>query len=173
MLKNKFSLARQILVVLVVVIMSSALQAGEQKMKVLEIHKEMAIQAVHNMAVGISNYFITVQDSTKRVEFLRNFLNPIRFYDDDSGYFYVYDFNCNNISHAVQKNLQGKNLYDYQDPKGKYVIRELAEIAKNGGGFLEYYWNDPRTSTQQPKIGYVEPIKGTNYFIGDGVYLEE
>jgi hypothetical protein len=41
----------------------------------------------------------------------------IRFYPDNSGYFYVYDFSCKNIAHATQKDLQGKNLYDYKDAR--------------------------------------------------------
>jgi len=164
---------KKLVILISLILIVSILLAQEREQIVLECHKDMAKQAVHNMATGISNYFKTVQDSSKRVEFLRTFLDHMRFYEDNTGYFYVYDYDCNNIFHAIQKDLQGNNLYDYQDPKGKYVIRELAEIAKNGGGFLEFYWNDPRTSTQQSKLGYVEPIPGTNYFIGDGVYLED
>lgn len=162
-----------IIILLSLILFASIVSAQEGKQMVIESRKEMAVTAVHNMAVGIGNYFKTLEDSTKRVSFLRTFLNPIRFYDDNTGYFYVYNYDCRNISHAIQKDLQGKNLYNYQDPKGKYVIRELAEIAKNGGGFLEYHWLDPKTESQESKIGYVEPIKGTDYFIGDGVYLTE
>ncbi|MEA2103947.1 MAG: cache domain-containing protein [Candidatus Cloacimonadota bacterium] len=131
----------------------------------------MTKTAAHNMAVGISHYFETIQDSTEQINFLREFLNPIRFYSDSTGYFFVYNFDCINISHAILTHIQGTDLFDYQDPEGTYVIRRLSEIAKNGGGFLQYYWFDPKTQKQEKKIGYVEPIKGTNYFIGDGVYL--
>jgi signal transduction histidine kinase len=48
----------------------------------------------------------------------------------------------------------------------------LSAAAKNGGGFVEYYWVNPSATTkdEQKKIGYVEPIPETNYFIGTGVY---
>ena len=105
-----------------------------------------------------------------RIELIRAFITPIRFYPDKSGYFYVYDTDCVNIAHAVQKDLQGKNLYDYQDIKGKFVIRELAAKAKEGGGFVEYHWVRPNSEGEHKKIGYVELIPGTDYFIGDGVY---
>jgi len=81
------------------------------------------------------------------------------------------DYNCVNIAHATQKDLQGKNLFDYKDTKGKYVIRELADAAKKGGGMVEYYWIKPGSKGELKKLGYVEPIPGTNYFIGTGVYL--
>jgi methyl-accepting chemotaxis protein len=48
----------------------------------------------------------------------------------------------------------------------------LEAAFKNGGGFVEYSWVNPSATTndEQKKIGYVEPIPGTNYFIGSGVY---
>jgi signal transduction histidine kinase len=67
--------------------------------------------------------------------------------------------------------LQGKNLYDYKDGKGNFVIRDLSTAAKNGGGFVEFYWGKPGSTNEFKKLGYVEPIPGTNYFIGSGVYL--
>jgi signal transduction histidine kinase len=53
------------------------------------------------------------------------------------------------------------------------VIRLLSDAARNGGGFVEYYWVNPAATAggEQKKIGYVEPIPGTNYFIGTGVYI--
>ncbi|MDY6915135.1 MAG: cache domain-containing protein [Candidatus Cloacimonadota bacterium] len=75
---------------------------------------------------------------------MRDFVKLIRFYPDKTCYFYVYDIDCNNIAHATQPDLVGKNLYDHQDTKGKYVIRELSKNVQAGGGFVEFYW---------PKIG--------------------
>mgnify|MGYP001440976949 CR=1 FL=1 len=76
------------------------------------------------------------------------------------------------IVYATQKDKEGQNLYNYQDIKGKFVIRELSQMAKNGGGFVEFYWQKPGETTQSRKLGYVEPIVGTNFFIGSGVYME-
>jgi signal transduction histidine kinase len=77
-----------------------------------------------------------------------------------------------NIAHARQKDLQGQNLYDYTDSKGMYVIRELAAMAQQGGGYVKFYWVKPGETGEKEKLGYVEPIPNTNYFIGTGVYLE-
>ena len=104
---------------------------------------------------------------------IRAFIAPIRFYPDKSGYFYVYDFNCINIAHATQKNLPGKNLKNHQDTRKNFVIRELCAAAKKGGGFVEYYWVKPGEKGEHRKLGYVEAIPNTPYFIGTGVYLEE
>jgi len=145
--------------------------AAEQIEFDLECRQKIAVAMVHGTALGLSEIIRVIPAEKDRIQLIRRFIAPIRFYADHSGYFYVYNLDGVNIAHATQPELQGKNLYDYQDSKGKYVIRELAEKAKAGGGFLRYYWENPLTKKEEKKIGYVEMIPGTNYFIGDGVYL--
>jgi len=132
--------------------------------------KDMAVTSTHVAASGLGGILKDVTEVKQRIALIRSFIDPIRFYDDHSGYFYVYDYHCVNIAHATQKDLQGKNLTDYKDSKGKFVIRELAAAAKKGGGFVEYYWVKPGEKGEKKKIGYVAPIPQTDYFIGTGVY---
>ena len=137
----------------------------------IDCYKEIAKTMVHGTAAGLGEVLKDIKDEKNRIDLVRAFISPIRFYPDSSGYFYVYDFSCKNIAHATQKDLQGRNLYDYKDGKGNFVIRDLSNAAKNGGGFVEFYWVKPGSSDEFKKLGYVEPIPGTNYFIGSGVYL--
>ena len=137
----------------------------------IDCYKETAKTVVHSTAAGLGEILKSVKSEKERVDMIRSFIEPIRFYSDKSGYFYVYNFSCLNIAHATQKDLQGKNLYDYKDGKGNFVIRELSAAAKKGGGYVEYYWVKPGSRNEFKKMGYVEPIPGTNYFIGTGVYL--
>lgn len=136
-------------------------------------NKEIALAVVHSSAAGIGETLKSIPDSAQGVQFIRTYIDSIRFYEDKSGYFYVYNYQCINIAHATQKNLQGQDLYNYQDSKGKFVIRELSEASRQGGGFVEFYWIKPGETGEKLKIGYVEPIPGTNYFIGSGVYVPE
>lgn len=137
----------------------------------VEQYKDVARVMTHSFAVALGGALANVKSEKDRVGLVRSFIAPVRFYADNSGYFYVYDSKCVNIAHAVQKDLQGKNLYDYKDAKGKYVIRALLDAAKKGGGFVDFYWVRPGSTEQAPKLGYVEAIPGTDYFIGTGVYL--
>ena len=137
----------------------------------LDCYKEIAKTMVRGTAAGLGETLKGIKAEKDRIDLIRAFISPIRFYPDNSGYFYVYDFNCKNIAHATQKDLQGKNLYDYKDAKGNFAIRNLSNAAKNGGGFVEFYWVKPGSKDQFKKLGYVAPIPGTDYFIGSGVYL--
>ena len=139
--------------------------------KSIECQKEIAKTIVHGTALGLGELLRDVKGEKKRIALIRKFISPVRFYADNTGYFYVYKYNCVNVAHAIQKDLQGKNLYKHKDAKGKYVIRELSDVAKTGGGFVDFYWLKPGAKGEQKKVGYVEPIPGTDYFIGTGVYL--
>lgn len=124
-----------------------------------------------SMAEGLSGGFSFLSDSMDYILLSREFIDHIRFFDNTSGYFFIYDFNCNNIAHGIQKDLQGQNLYNYQDTKGNYVIRELVTVAKNdGSGYYEYYWNNPLTGKEEQKKAFVYKIPGIEYFVGSGVY---
>jgi len=161
-----------VLIVSVLILFSCTEEKIVNNCDSLEWNKKIAKNVVHSQAVMISEFIKDISDSTDRILFIRRSIDSVRFYEDKSGYFYVYDFNCINIAHATQKDLQGQNLYDYQDTKGKYVIRELSAAAQNGGGFVEFYWLKPGETGEKRKMGYVEPIPNSNYFIGSGVYLE-
>ncbi len=138
--------------------------------------EQSAMSIVENvtksMAEGIGGGFGIISDSLERVAFCRQIIDNIRFFDNHSGYFFIYDFNCVNVAHGTQKNLEGQNLYDYQDSKGNYVIRGLVNIAEtDGSGYYEYYWNNPVSGTEEPKIAFVYKVPGMDYFIGSGVYF--
>jgi signal transduction histidine kinase len=135
-----------------------------------ESNQRVAKASTHVAAVGLGDLLQDITEETQRKETVRTFIDPIRFLDDQSGYFYVYYYNCVNLAHAIDKSLQDQDLTDYLDMHGDYVIRELSESAKEGGGFETFYWPHPETKKEQRKIGYVEPIPGTDYFIGTGFY---
>jgi len=137
----------------------------------LDQYKELAKVMTHSFAAGLGSALANVRNDKDRIDLVRSFIGPVRFFPDNSGYFYVYDSKGVNIAHAIQKDLQGKNLWDYKDAKGKLVLQALLEASKKGGGFVDFYWVKPGTKEQMPKLGYVEPIPGTDYFIGTGVYL--
>jgi signal transduction histidine kinase len=140
--------------------------------ELLEWNKKIAVAYVHSFAVSIGEAVIEMTDDSTKINYIRRAIDPISFYPDNSGYFYVYDFDCVNIAHARQKDLQGQNLYNYIDSRGKFVIRDLSSMAQLGGGYVEFYWIKPGDTGEKKKLGYVESIPNTNFFIGTGVYLE-
>ena len=140
----------------------------------LESKKQVAVAVVHSTATGLGEVLKDYQGETERTNFIRTYVDKIRFYTDQTGYFFVYNYDCLNIALPNPKELEGQNLYNHQDSKGNFPIREMSAAAKKGGGFVEYFWVNPVSTSkdEQRKISYVEPIPGTDYFIGAGVYTE-
>ncbi|MFH1160969.1 MAG: cache domain-containing protein [bacterium] len=137
----------------------------------IAVAKEATIVMAEGIGGSFSGFYT---DTSDRVEFCRKMIDYVRFFDDQSGYFFIYDFNCVNVAHGTQKNLQGQNLFNYQDSRGNYVIRELVALAKSpaGEGYYEYWWNNPVSGQEEPKLAFVKKIPGIDYFIGSGIYLK-
>jgi signal transduction histidine kinase len=132
--------------------------------------KQVIVAATRVAATGLGEALKNISGDSQRKDFIRNYIDPIRFMDDDSGYFFVYDYSYNNIAIGVFSDLQGQNLKDLKDSRGKYFIQEFAQTAKKGGGFVEYYWPHTVTKVDMRKISYISPIPGSDYFIGTGFY---
>ncbi|HUJ28516.1 MAG TPA: cache domain-containing protein [Myxococcales bacterium] len=87
-------------------------------------------------------------------------------------YIYAYDMNCVVLAHGIKTMLVGKNLGDITDKNGLKPNQALRDAARSGGGFVEFYWENPLTKKQQKKLGYAMKIDET-YYIGSGIYLDE
>lgn len=136
----------------------------------LEGEKRKLQVATHSMALSVGEAIKDIPDLEGKVAVIRMMVDPIRFEDDKSGYYFVYN-NTINVALPPKKSLHGKDLKDVKDPNGVYLVRELNKKAQAGGGFVEYIWPKPEKG-DQPKLGYAEMIPGTDMWIGTGVYLD-
>ncbi|OZG72284.1 histidine kinase [Hahella sp. CCB-MM4] len=91
----------------------------------------------------------------------------------DDGYFYAYTKDGLNLVHAAQPELVGRNLMDFQDSNGDYLIRQLLRIANKGGGYYQYLWQQPSTGNEVDKVGYVEQIEDWQWMFGTGLYIDD
>jgi len=90
------------------------------------------------------------------------------FHDRDL-YPFVYDLNGTCVAHGARPALIGKNLIDLKDQDGKYLIKEILDIANGtGSGWVDYKWPNPLTNKIEDKTSYIE--KMGNYAVGVGVY---
>jgi cytochrome c len=92
------------------------------------------------------------------------------FHDRDL-YPFIYDMKGTCVAHGARPALIGKNLIDLKDQDGKYLIRELVDIANgSGSGWVDYKWPNPLNNKIEDKSSYVE--KMGDYFVGVGVYRD-
>ena len=106
----------------------------------------------------------------ERQERAKQILRQLRFDDSgDVGYVFVYDNEGNSIAHGVNQSLEGKNLYNFKDPNGVFLIRELIEAAESGGGFVEYDWENTKGQVN-PKLGYADMLSEWGWVVGTGFW---
>ncbi|MBN2069704.1 MAG: cache domain-containing protein, partial [Opitutales bacterium] len=97
--------------------------------------------------------------------------DPVRFFDDNSGYFFTYAYDGTRINQPTDKSKNGQNFIDLKDANGVRLINELIEQAKKGGGIVEYHFEKPGAGVQ-PKLSYAKTIPGTEIMIGTGAYID-
>lgn len=71
-------------------------------------------------------------------------------------------------------NLEGRNLIDYKDSMGNFLVRDYINVAlTKGSGWVEYFWPKPQEAAPSKKQTYVKKaIYGDKVFIvGAGTYL--
>ncbi len=135
--------------------------------------KERVYGAV-SLAENIYKKYQGQKNDQEILSIIKEVLRSIRF-NQGRGYFFVYDFDGNNILLPFSPQLEGKNLWDLKDQKGKYTIRRMTRVvASEGEGFLRWHWYKPGiTDHMSEKIGFAKHFKPYNLWIGTGEYIED
>jgi len=93
-------------------------------------------------------------------------------------YVFVLDFMGVHITHPLRPEMVGKNVLEWKDSNGKFVVKEFIEIAKTKGeGWTEYMYPKPaelkkpeKERILSKKNTYVYRVPGTDMFVSAGVW---
>ncbi len=94
---------------------------------------------------------------------------------DHSGYFFATALDGVEMLFADRPEFEGRNLSDMQDKNGKFVIRDMIEIARDKGeGFYKYVWTKPGAEGLNfQKLAFVKHFEPFDWFIGTGAYFDD
>src|SRR5581483_11927695 len=136
----------------------------------IEGHKTVLKALVENEVKVIAHRIETLPPREKMATIIAE-TDLHRFFDDRSGYFFVYDTAGTRINQPTNKSANGKNFLAAADSDGFRYIAGLIDKAKSGGGFVRYRYEKPGSGVQ-PKMSYTMMIPGTNFILGAGVYID-
>jgi methyl-accepting chemotaxis protein len=142
------------------------------KETMLQGYKNELKDIVDVMALSLSAAAANQKTEAQVHDVFTKLVRKARFFPDNSGYFFIYRSPGTVFVHAAKPSLEGKNLINLKDPDGKYLIQELNRVSKEGGGYVDYWWEKPGQGLV-PKLSYSRMIPGTPYWIGTGVYLDD
>ncbi len=98
--------------------------------------------------------------------------DELRFFDDKSGYIFIYEEDGTTVLLPINKSLHGKNRMDVKDSNGIFLIKEMIDMAKKGGGLVKYFY--PKVKDGQPfeKFSYAIPFTPYKWMMGAGIYVD-
>lgn len=134
------------------------------------------VYIAHSIATSIYEKYKDTKTKQEIQNLIKNALVNIRF-NQGRGYFFIYSLDYKCILLPTNRNLEGKNFYNFKDGKGKYLTREIVKQIKtenNHEGFLTWWYHKPTIQKQQfEKIGFNKLFEPYNWFIGTGEYIKD
>ncbi|OWW22691.1 methyl-accepting chemotaxis protein [Noviherbaspirillum denitrificans] len=132
-----------------------------------------AVEAAHNILVY--NHSLAAKGVISEEDAKRNAMAAIKaFRYGDGDYFWINDMQPKMVMHPIKPELDGKDLSQNKDPKGKPLFVEFVEmVKKNEAGFVFYMWPMPGTDVDVEKVSYVKGFAPWGWVVGTGVYLDK
>ncbi len=135
----------------------------------VEAANRAVIREIVDVEVAALTHDVQHHTSQEQADIVREKTDAPRFFDDRSGYFFSYRLDGTRVHSPPDASANGQNFIELTDVHGKPFIRELAEQARAGGGFVDYTFAKPGGG-EQMKTSYARLISGTDIFVGTGVY---
>lgn len=138
----------------------------EERQKELKDSVLITKHIIENMIAKGNNEQDTIND-------IRSLLKPLRFADDNAGYFFIYTVDGINIVHPLNPEIQNTNQIAAIDANGVRYIQALIQSSKNHDQFVEYSFPKSVGQRPQPKQSYAAVVNNGKWILGTGLYLDD
>ncbi len=142
--------------------------------------KRETIRELTNVAWGIlAEYDADARAGRLTMEEARRMaagrIQDLRYGNEGKDYFWITDLDVRMIMHPYRTDLNGRNVSDFQDPRGVRIFVEFANILRDrDDAYVEYVWqwkDDPERL--EPKQSYIKKFAPWGWILGTGLYLED
>ena len=130
---------------------------------------EVAYNVLHDYGEKVKKGEMTLEVAQARA---KEDIKDVRYKGKE--YFWINDLHPRMVMHPIKPELDGKDLTENKDPKGKHLFVEFVKVSKEkGGGFVDYMWPMPGKSDPVPKVSYVKLYEPWGWIIGSGIYVDD
>ncbi len=126
----------------------------------------------YNWVIGTGEYVENV--TSKMQEEALKTISEMRYANND--YFWINDSTPKMVMHPIKPDLNGKDLSENKDAKGKKHFVEMTEVVKKNkdGGLVKYFWDKPgKAGDPREKFSYVQKFEPWDWIIGTGAYVDD
>ena len=99
----------------------------------------------------------------------------LRYGREGKDYFWLQDMHPRMIMHPYRRDLNGRDVSSFRDPRGVRIFVEFADkVRREREGYANYVWqwkDDP--SRLVPKESYIKGFEPWGWIIGTGIYVED
>ncbi len=146
----------------------------------LMVQKRTMVRELTQTAIGTINSYYTSyltgeRTLTEAQEAAMHQVRQMKYGEELKDYFWINDLRPVMLMHPYRLDLEGQDVSDYVDIKGKFLFLEFVDaVDREGAGYVDYMWqwkDDP--SRIVPKISYVELFEPWDWIVGTGIYIED
>jgi len=144
---------------------------NHQKTQQIEYITETALGVLKTYSQEVKDGKMTLKEAQ---EAAKEAIASMRF--DDKNYIWINDYNGIMVMHPAKPELNGKDLNDIKDLKGKLVFVEAIKLAKEkNNAEFEYYWAKPGENPNKAfrKLSYVRGFNDWHWLVAAGVYVDD
>ncbi len=108
-------------------------------------------------------------------ELAKNLIAESTYGKSELDYFWITDMRPYMLMHPYRPELNGTDLSESKDPKGKLLFVEMVERVKSdGAGFVEYSWQYyDEEGRIESKLSYVTGFEPWGWVLGTGIYIDD
>ncbi|WP_028230210.1 methyl-accepting chemotaxis protein [Paraburkholderia mimosarum] len=141
--------------------------------------RKQLVEQETQTAMGVVSYYQkeaaaghVSADDAKRLAIAT--LRSMRYGDDNSGYFGIYDSNAVALLVPPKPEMEGKSQANTTDPRGTHVAVEIVKSSSSGGdGYASYLWPKPGKSAPVEKITYSTFVPDWDWHLFTGIYTDD
>ncbi len=143
---------------------------GDQKKRIQYLVESTQSILIHFHQLEQNGTLTTSAAQEKAIKLI----NTLR-YNDGKQYFWINDMQHKVISHPIKPDINGADMTNKKDAKGKHHWQEMVtKVKENGSGFVEYYFQSPKNNAiAQRKISFVKGFPAWGWIVGTGIYLDD
>jgi signal transduction histidine kinase len=148
--------------------------------KVMMDRKRGLIHEISSSAYSLLTYYHSLEvkgvlQKEAAQEQARAAIGTIRYGEKLKDYFWITDTYPRMIMHPYRPELNGKDLTNFRDSKGKAIFVDFVNaVSSTGESYVGYMWQWNDDSTRiVPKLSYVRSFEPWGWIIGTGIYIED
>lgn len=128
-------------------------------------------QIVLSVLENLNNYAVSEGLSKDSAELMAaKIIRNVKY--GELGYFWADHSDGQNVF-IINSSSEGTNRFTLKDAKGLLLVQEIIKVAKDGGGFTDYWWPKTKDGEPLPKRGYSAYYAPYDWIIGTGNYIDD